>query len=91
MEVIVKTDYDQMCNETVGLIHKAWQKKKNLVMGLATGKTPLGVYEGLIRLYGERRMDFSEVIAFGLDEYLGLGEDHPESFSFYLKKTCISM
>jgi len=86
MEVIIKTNYDLMCDETVGLIHKAWQKKKNLVMGLATGKTPLGVYEGLIRLYGERRMDFSEVIAFGLDEYLGLGEDHPESFAFYLKK-----
>jgi glucosamine-6-phosphate deaminase len=86
MEVIIKTNYDHMCDEAVGLIHKTWQKKKNLVLGLATGRTPLGVYERLIRLFDMGRMDFSDVITFGLDEYLGLAADHSESFACYLEK-----
>lgn len=86
MEVIIKKDYSDMCDEAVKLIHQSWQKKKNLVLGLATGKTPLGVYKGLIRLYRERKMDFSEVSAFSLDEYLGLPNDHPQSFAFYMQQ-----
>jgi glucosamine-6-phosphate deaminase len=86
MEIIIKKDYHRMCEEAVKLIHQSWQKKKDLVLGLATGKTPIGVYEGLIRLYREREMDFSEVSAFSLDEYLGLQEDHPQSFAFYMQQ-----
>ncbi len=86
MEIIIKKDYPMMCEEAVKLIYQSWQKKKDLVLGLATGKTPLGVYKGLIRLYRERKMDFSEVSAFSLDEYLGLQEDHPQSFAFYMQQ-----
>ncbi|MGD9346475.1 MAG: glucosamine-6-phosphate deaminase [Candidatus Aminicenantes bacterium] len=86
MEIIIKKDYQGMCQEAVTLIHKSWQNKKNLVLGLATGKTPLGVYQGLIDLYREERMDFSEVSAFSLDEYLGLHKDHPQSFAFYMQQ-----
>jgi len=86
MEIIIKANYDLMCEEAVGFIHKSWQKKTNLVLGLATGRTPLGVYQGLIRLFEEGQMDFSEVTAFGLDEYLGLEANHPESFASYLEK-----
>jgi glucosamine-6-phosphate deaminase len=86
MEIIIKKDYHRMCGEAVKLIHQSWQKKKDLVLGLATGKTPLGVYEGLIRLYREREMDFSEVSAFSLDEYLGLPDEHPQSFAFYMQQ-----
>ncbi len=85
MEVIIKKDYSEICEEAVNVIHRSWHKKRNLVLGLATGKTPLGVYEGLIRLYSERKMDFSDVSAFSLDEYLGLPEDHPQSFAFYMQ------
>lgn len=85
MEIIIKKDYRGICEEAVKLIHQSWQKKKDLVLGLATGKTPLGVYEGLIRLYRERKIDFAEVSSFSLDEYLGLAEDHPQSFAFYMQ------
>ena len=86
MEIIIKKDYHEMCEEGVKLIYQSWQKKKNLVLGLATGKTPLGIYEGLIRLYRERKMDFSDVRAFSLDEYLGLPDDHSQSFAFYMQQ-----
>ncbi len=84
MEVIIKPDYDQVCAESAALIREAWIRKNDLVLGLATGKTPLGLYKKLISLYQNREMDFSSVIAFNLDEYLGLTESHPQSFAYYL-------
>jgi len=86
MEVIITSNYDEICEEAARIIHRAWKRKNNLVLGLATGKTPLGVYKKIIELYHKREMDFSQVVAFTLDEYMGLEEDHPQSFSNYMKK-----
>lgn len=84
MEVIIKPDYEQVCAESAAIIQEAWEQKNDLVLGLATGKTPLGLYEKLIDLYKKGEMDFSSVVAFNLDEYLGLGETHPQSFAHYM-------
>jgi glucosamine-6-phosphate deaminase len=50
------------------------------VLGLPTGSTPVGVYRELIRLHREEGLDFSNVVTFNLDEYLGLGEDRLQSY-----------
>lgn len=84
MEVIIKKDYDEVCSESAAIIEEAWRRKKNLVLGFATGKTPLGLYENLIGLYRQGRIDFAEVVAFNLDEYVGLEESHPQSFAYYM-------
>ena len=84
MEVIIKPDYEQVCAESASIIQDAWRRKPDLVLGLATGKTPLGLYEKLIELYKKREMGFSSIAAFNLDEYLGLGETHPQSFAHYM-------
>src|SRR4030042_5274115 len=84
MEVIIKKDYDDVCAESAAIIQEAWRRKNDLVLGFATGKTPLGLYENLIGLYRQGRIDFSEVVAFNLDEYVGLEESHPPSFAYYM-------
>jgi glucosamine-6-phosphate deaminase len=86
MEIIIKPDYDAVCAEAATIILRAWKKKNNLVLGLATGKTPLGLYEKLIAIHKNGEIDFSTVITFGLDEYLGLEETNPQSFAFYLDR-----
>jgi len=86
MEIIIKKNYDQICSEATDIIRRKWQKKNDLVLGLATGRTPLGIYAKLIDLYKRGDMDFSRIRAFSLDEYLGLDEDHPQSFAFYMEK-----
>ncbi len=86
MEIIIKQDYEQICEEAIKIIHQAWKKKNNLVLGLPTGKTPLGVYRRLIELNKKEEIDFSQVITFSLDEYLGLEENHPQSFAYYMEK-----
>lgn len=84
MEVIIKPDYEQACHEAAKIIFETWRHKNNLVLSFATGKTPLGLYEKLIALYQEGEMDFSSVVAFSLDEYVGLEDTHPQSFAFYM-------
>jgi len=86
MEIIIRKDYHAICQETAGLILQAWRKKKNLVLGLPTGKTPLGLYDRLVGLYERGEMDFSDVISFNVDEYLGLDENHPQSFARYMNE-----
>jgi glucosamine-6-phosphate deaminase len=84
MEVIIKPDYDAICDEAASIIYEGWMKKNDCVLGLATGSTPLGVYSRLIELYRSGRMDFFRIRTFNLDEYLGLEEDHPQSYAFYM-------
>jgi glucosamine-6-phosphate deaminase len=84
MEIIIRKDYHAICQETAGLILQAWKKKKSLVLGLPTGKTPLGLYDQLVGLYNRGELDFSDVVTFNLDEYLGLDGQHPQSFAQYM-------
>jgi glucosamine-6-phosphate deaminase len=85
MEIIIKPDYGEICREAAGIIQRAWKKKKSLVLGFPTGRTPLGLYEKLIELYDNGEMDFSDIVTFNVDEYLGLEETHPQSFACYME------
>lgn len=57
-----------------------------LVLGLATGRTPLGTYEVLRRACATGRVDVSQVTTFNLDEFVGLGAAHPASFRHYMER-----
>ncbi len=56
------------------------------VLGLATGSTPVGLYRELIRRHREGGLSFARVITFNLDEYYGLGGDHPESYRRFMQE-----
>ncbi len=59
--------------------------KPDAVLGLATGRTPVGVYRELVRMHGEERLDFSQVVTFNLDEFEGLAPDHRLSFRRFMQ------
>jgi glucosamine-6-phosphate deaminase len=84
MEVIIMKTYEEVCEESAAIIQEAWRQENALVLGFATGKTPLGLYERLIELYNQGGIDFASVKAFNLDEYVGLEESHPQSFAYYM-------
>ena len=65
-------------------------KEKPCVLGLPTGSTPLGVYRELIAAYRGGRVSFANIITFNMDEYLGLDEDHPQSYRRYMKDNFFS-
>ncbi len=66
------------------LITQRQKEGKNMVLGLATGSTPLKVYDELIRCHKEDGLSFSNVITFNLDEYYPLEHDHQQSYNHFM-------
>lgn len=63
---------------------KAAASGKPFVLGLPTGSTPLGMYAELIKLNKAGKVSFANVITFNMDEYVGLPEEHPESYHSFM-------
>jgi glucosamine-6-phosphate deaminase len=61
-------------------------QKPTAVLGLATGSTPLKVYEELAKLVKDERIDVSQIQGFALDEYVGIEKTHPESYYSIINK-----
>ena len=72
MLVVLKRDYQEVSREAARLVAGAVRAKPRIVLGLATGSTPLGLYQELVTLYRAGTLDFSGATSFNLDEYLGL-------------------
>src|SRR5437899_2754300 len=68
----------------IDIIQRETHAKGRAVLGLATGSTPLGVYEELIRRHQAGDVDFSRVITFNLDEYYPMTPDSPHSYHRYM-------
>ena len=85
MRVIVEKDYDTMSKVAANIMKEEINKNLSIVLGLATGSTPVGMYKELIRLHKEEGLDFSNVTTFNLDEYVGIDEEHPNSYHYFMK------
>lgn len=72
--------------EVQALIKERAAQGKNVVLGMATGSTPVPFYRELIRLHKEEGLSFKNVITFNLDEYYGLSGDHPESYACFMRE-----
>ena len=84
MIVKVCENYAEMSRMAAEAIAVEMEKKKNFVLGLATGSTPVGTYGNLIEMNKQGRLDFSEVKTFNLDEYCGLYPSHDQSFNYFM-------
>jgi glucosamine-6-phosphate deaminase len=86
MLVVLKRDRDEVSHQAAQLIASAVRKNGSVTLGLATGSTMVGVYRELVRLHREEDLDFSRVVTFNLDEYLGLTPQHAESFHRFMRE-----
>lgn len=84
MELIVKDDYEQMSRLAAEMIADLVRRNPRCVLGLATGSTPVGTYKELIRMHKEDGLDFSQVVSFNLDEYVGLVPTHDQSYRYFM-------
>ncbi len=64
----------------------ALQERPNLVFGLATGRTPIALYEELVRLTAARALDWSKATTFNLDEFVGLRPEDPGSYRRFMEE-----
>jgi glucosamine-6-phosphate deaminase len=90
MRLLIHKDYDGVCRWAACYIAsriRAFSPAagKPFVLGLPTGSSPLGVYRELIGLYKEGKISFANVVTFNMDEYVGLGADHPQSYARFMK------
>lgn len=89
MRVIIEPDYQELSRwaaEYVAARINAAQPTADapFVLGCPTGSSPLGLYKHLIELYNEGKVSFENVVTFNMDEYVGLPEDHPESYHSFM-------
>lgn len=89
MRVIIKDNYAQLsdwaANYVASRINAANPTpEKPFKLGCPTGSSPLGLYKGLIELYKAGKVSFKNVITFNMDEYVGLPEEHPESYHSFM-------
>ncbi|MBS7609227.1 glucosamine-6-phosphate deaminase [Candidatus Bathyarchaeota archaeon] len=86
MKVIIVKDYGELSQRASFMIADALKRKRPFVLGLATGGTPEGCYRELVRMHGAGCLDFSHVITFNLDEYVGIPPYHPNSYRYYMEE-----
>jgi glucosamine-6-phosphate deaminase len=89
MRLIIQPTYELVskwaANYTAARINKFKPASKNpFVLGLPTGSSPLGMYKELIKLNKKGKISFKHVVTFNMDEYVGLPEDHPESYHSFM-------
>ena len=88
--VRVMPDHDSIAAEVAGriaaLLRERAENGRPAVLGLATGATPVGVYRELIRLHRDEGLDFSNAVAFNLDEYFPMRPGSLHSYRRYMRE-----
>ena len=95
MRVIIQADYEKISEWTANYIASkinafAPSEDKPFVLGLPTGSSPVGAYKALIRLCGEGKVSFKNVVTFNMDEYIGIPREHPQSYHTFMWNTFFS-
>jgi glucosamine-6-phosphate deaminase len=86
VRVIIEQDNAAVARRAAAFIAALLRRQPACVLGLATGSSPIGAYQELIRLHRDEGLDFSQATTFNLDEYAGLGPDHPQSYRYFMQR-----
>ena len=85
MNVIITENYDEMSKKAAEIIVALVKKKPNAVLGLATGSSPIGMYQNMIKDHKENGTSYQGVKTVNLDEYVGLTADHDQSYAYFMR------
>ncbi|MBR2896099.1 MAG: glucosamine-6-phosphate deaminase [Oscillospiraceae bacterium] len=84
MKIYVADDYKGMSRKAASILAAQVTMKPDSVLGLATGSTPIGMYEQLVEWHKNGDLDFSQVRSVNLDEYVGLAPTHDQSYRYFM-------
>ncbi|MFC0469852.1 glucosamine-6-phosphate deaminase [Halalkalibacter kiskunsagensis] len=84
MNLVKVKNHEEMSENACRIIMNKVSSLSSPVLGLATGSTPERLYELLIKEYERKSITFSHVTTFNLDEYVGLGETHSNSYRYFM-------
>ena len=83
MKVIVCKDYDEMSAKAFGIMKELLDAKKDAVLGLATGSSPVGLYKEMIQYYKDG-YSYKDIKSYNLDEYVGIDRKDPQSYYTFM-------
>jgi glucosamine-6-phosphate deaminase len=86
LNIVIERDYDAVSRYAAAAIAAEIRGREQVVLGLATGSTPLGMYREWVEMVRRGELSFSGVTTFNLDEYVGLPPDHPQSYRTYMEQ-----
>jgi glucosamine-6-phosphate deaminase len=91
MRILIHKDYKTLSKwvacYVVSKINRAKSTpKRPFVLGLPTGSSPIGTYQNLVQLFEVGKVSFKNIVTFNMDEYVGIPEDHPESYHAFMRK-----
>ena len=84
MRIIETKTYEELSVLAADILTEQLKRKPDSVLGLATGSSPIGMYEVLVDRYHKGEVDFSRVTSVNLDEYIGLDGTHPQSVRYFM-------
>ena len=84
MKLIVCKDYKEMSVQGAKIVAETMMKKPNAILGLATGSTPVGMYQELIALNKAGKIDFKDITTVNLDEYYPIEPTNDQSYRYFM-------
>lgn len=89
MRLIIQSNYEKVSKWAANYVARTIldfkpTEQKPFILGLPTGSSPIGMYKELIALYKKGIISFKNVVTFNMDEYVGIPEDHPESYHSFM-------
>ena len=84
LKVIICQDKQEAAREAAQIFAQGIKANPGIILGLATGGTPVNTYKELIKMNKEQGLDFSSVASFNLDEYVGLSGEHDQSYRYFM-------
>ena len=85
MKIIITENYDEMSKKAADLIIEIVKNNPNAVLGFATGTSPIGTYQNMIKDHKENGTSYKNVTTVNLDEYVGLNADHDQSYAYFMR------
>ena len=86
MQIVILENPEAVASHGAQVFIQKLNAKPDAVLGLATGSTPLALYQKLIEANLAEQVSFKQARSFNLDEYLGLSGEHPQSYRHFMKK-----
>lgn len=84
MKIIIADNYEEMSIKAANIVAEQIKLKPSSSLGLATGGTPVGMYQSLIKMYENGEISFKDITTYNLDEYIGLPENHEQSYRYFM-------
>lgn len=90
LKIIVCENYEEMSRQAAKIVSSQLVVKPDSILGLATGSTPIGLYQNLIEMNQKGEIDFSQVKTFNLDEYYPIKKSNDQSYDYFMNEQLFS-